>query len=111
MTAHQDDLAVAGEAETIAAAAAAYPAGRTYISPAMTDSILSTRGGRPRGGADVPVLSRLSDRERQVLHLVGCGLAESHLAHLKRTLGLRNGRELTCYAVTWVEGQAPGART
>lgn len=63
-------------------------------------------------------IERLTDRERHVLALVGHGLGtreiaahlnlsiktvETHYAHMKDKLGLRNGRELIRMAVTWCE--------
>ncbi len=94
-------------------------AGKTWVSDKVADGILSGLGGR-HGGGERP-LSRLTDRERQVLMLVGRGLGtsevarqltlsvktiESHYAHLKVKLGLRNGRDLMRFAVSWAE--APG---
>lgn len=93
-------------------------AGKTYVSGEVADTILATLGSRHRSGADSS-LSRLTDRERQVLMLVGRGLGtseialqlalsvktvESHYAHLKEKLGLRSGRALTRFAVDWTEG-------
>lgn len=93
-------------------------AARTYVSEETADRILSTLGTRAHAGDRAP-LDRLSDRERHVLSLVGRGLStreialqlqlsvktvESHFAHIKEKLGLRNGRELTRLAVTWAEG-------
>ena len=89
-------------------------AGKSYVSPETADRILSSLGrSRRRSPVD-----RLSDRERHVLTLMGRGVAtreiaaqldlsvktvESHYAHIKEKLGLRNARELMRVAVMWAE--------
>lgn len=93
--------------------------GKAYVSADAADRILQTLGGAARASASP--LERLSDRERHVLALIGRGLAtreiaerlalsvktvESHCAHIKDKLGLRNARELTRLAVTLTDGQA-----
>ncbi len=105
-------------ASELLAAVRRVAAGKTYVSGEVADSILAGLSGRHRPDAN-PSVSRLTDRERQVLMLVGRGLrtsdiaqqltlsvktVESHYAHLKQKLGLRNGRELTRFAVSWAEG-------
>lgn len=91
-------------------------AGKSYVSAETAERILSALGGR-RPASQSP-LDRLSDRERQVLTLMGRGVGtreiaaqldvsvktiESHYAHLKEKLGVRTARELMRVAVTWVE--------
>jgi len=92
-------------------------AGKPYVSAETAERILSTLGTSHRSHDQSP-LERLSDRERQVLTLIGRGLAtrdiasqlnlsvktvESHAAHIKEKVGARNGRELMRVAVTWAE--------
>lgn len=94
-------------------------AGKTYVSPAAAERILSTLGNGRRPSPGASSLDRLSDRERHVLTLMGRGLTtreiaeqldlsvktvESYYAHLKEKLGVKNGRELARIAVTWSEG-------
>lgn len=95
-------------------------AGKPYVSEETADRILAALGGARSTPASP--LDRLSDRERQVLTLMGRGVAtrdiatqldlsvktvESHYAHIKEKLGIRNGRELMRIAVTWSEGGPP----
>ena len=90
--------------------------GRSYVSAVAAERILTTLGStRRKEDVQLPV-DRLSDRERHVLTLIGKGLAtraiaeqlklsvktiESHYAHFKEKLGVRNGRELMRLAVGW----------
>jgi len=95
--------------------------GRSYVSAEAAERILSALGAPRRARAGTSGLDRLSDRERHVLTLVGRGLTtreiaqrltlsvktvESHYAHIKEKLGLRNSRELTRAAVSWAEDQS-----
>ena len=87
--------------------------GKTSVSPEATDRILQSLGGSVQTATSP--FERLSERERHVLTLIGRGLStrevaaqlsisvktvESHCAHIKEKLGLRNARELTRLAVT-----------
>ena len=93
-------------------------AGKSYVSAETADRILTTLGGGRRRPASESPLDRLSDRERQVLTLMGRGVAtrdiavqldlsvktvESHYAHIKEKLGVRTARELMRVAVTWAD--------
>lgn len=95
-------------------------AGQTYASPATVDRILQTMAAR-RSSDRPPSVDCLSDRERHVLTLMGRGMTtreiaqmldvsvktvESHYAHMKEKLGLKNGRALMRMAVSWTE-QSP----
>lgn len=91
-------------------------AGKTYLSPEMTDRIVRSRvGGMIAPGKD-PIAS-LSDRELEVFTLIGRGLTTSTIADqlhlsvhtvdtyrekLKAKLNLANGAELNRTAVQWV---------
>lgn len=92
--------------------------GKPYVSPSAAERILSTLGASRRTHETATPLDRLSNREQQVLTLIGKGLAtkeiaeqleisvktvESHYAHLKEKLGARNGRELMRLAVGWTD--------
>lgn len=85
--------------------------GNIYVSEAMSNSLLS---GFASGAAQVDPLERLTNRELQVLHLIGKGTStretaqllhlsiktiESHRQRIKRKLHLTNGAQLLRYAV------------
>lgn len=91
--------------------------GEPYVSAATAERIFRNLSG-PKAGREISPLVRLSDREWQVLNLVGRGMAthaiaarlqlsiktiEAHYAHIKTKLGLRSGRELVRAAVAWCE--------
>ena len=91
--------------------------GKPFVSPDIAERILSGLGGSHRRSDQSP-LERLTDRERRVLTLMGRGIAtreiaaqlrlsvktvESHYAHIKEKLGVRNGRELMRAAVRWAD--------
>ena len=68
---------------------------------------------------DGPIAS-LSEREFEVLQLIGLGLStreiaaklnrsvktiETHQANIKEKLNIRNGKELMRFAIQWIESQ------
>ena len=74
--------------------------------------------GASEGEAD-PV-DRLSDRELEILELIGKGTevrqiakrlhlspktVETHRAHIKDKLDLKNAREVARFAVQWIDGR------
>jgi DNA-binding NarL/FixJ family response regulator len=90
-------------------------AGKVYLSESMAASMLTRFVGRTvvRGGTPV---DHLTDRELQVLGLIGKGLGtrqiasklhlsvktvENHREHIKAKLKLRSSAELVRYAVRW----------
>ncbi|MFN3397693.1 MAG: response regulator [Sulfurimicrobium sp.] len=90
--------------------------GDIYLSERMQAKILQRVLGGDGGG--LSPIDLLSDRELEVFRLIGRGLAtrhiarelnrsvktvETHRAHLKDKLGLKNAAELARYAVQWVE--------
>ena len=93
--------------------------GGIYVSEAISGRMLEQAvTGRVRGPTDA--LNQLSDRELEVLELIGSGRAtkliaeqmsistrtvEAHRAHIKDKLGLTDGAELVRYAVQWVEAR------
>jgi two-component system, NarL family, response regulator FusR len=91
-------------------------AGNLYLSAAMqgalTQRLVTSQVIGP------PPLAGLSERELEILHLIGLGLGtreiaeklsrsvktiEAHRAHLKEKLQLKSGRDLVRFAVQWVE--------
>jgi DNA-binding NarL/FixJ family response regulator len=92
--------------------------GRTHVSERMSERILAGLGGGRAAAGGASPIDRLSDRELEVFELVGRGLAtreiarrlrvsvrtiDSHLAHIKEKLALKNGRELVQRAITWTQ--------
>lgn len=90
--------------------------GETYLSPRMQESVVNRfAAGKP--AASNSNIERLTDRELEVFELIGRGLGtrqiarhlrlgvstvETHRSHLKEKLDLKNGTELTCRAVEWM---------
>lgn len=90
--------------------------GKTYLSPEMTDRIVKSRIGGIAEPGKCPV-DNLSDRELEVLTLIGQGKTTSAIANdlflsvhtidtyrekLKIKLNLNNGAELNRFAAQWV---------
>jgi len=105
--------------ENLLAAIRQVLAGQVYLSPNMSARILEDLSGRRPRGSDSPI-ERLSDREFEILQLVGLGkstrdiAAQLHLSpktvdvhrgHIKEKLQLKDATELVRYAVRWVETQ------
>ncbi len=100
--------------------------GDVYLSPRIAgdvmNGILKGRGRSRRAGGHSPI-DRLSDRELQVLELIGQGYGtariaahltlsaktiETYRAHLRQKLGLPTGSDLVHYAVRWYEDERSG---
>jgi DNA-binding NarL/FixJ family response regulator len=95
-------------------------AGRPYLSAAMSSDVIA----KFAHGFEKPqkdTIEQLSDRELEVLELIGKGhdvreiatslhlspkTVETHRAHIKEKLRLRNARQVARFAVQWVSGQA-----
>lgn len=88
--------------------------GGIYLSERMSARMLQKLSGRE--SAATSAIDRLSDRELEVLRLVGQCLStreiaarlylsiktvETHLDHVKTKLGLESSRELFRYAIVW----------
>ncbi len=95
--------------------------GEIYVSDRMRNRMLE-RLIDNRGESSESPLASLSDRELDVLRLIGRGLStgeiardlcrsvktiEAHRANIKEKLGLRGGAELVRFAIQWV-GQGVG---
>ncbi len=93
--------------------------GEIYVSPRVADQVLHQIVNGPSNSAASPV-DRLTDRELEVVQLIGRGLStreiaeslhlsvktiESHRAHVKEKLNLRNATELVQFSVQWVDQQ------
>lgn len=92
--------------------------GKTYLSQELANAMMERMAGK---GATAPTsVESLSDRELEVLELVGNGIGsreiaeklhisiktiESHREHIKTKLGLKSASELVSYAFHWVRGE------
>jgi DNA-binding NarL/FixJ family response regulator len=92
-------------------------AGETYLSDALAQSLERSRGaGAGMPGTSVDPVKRLSNRELQVLSLIGRGQSsreaaaglglsvktvETHRQSLKRKLNLATNAQLLQYAINW----------
>jgi DNA-binding NarL/FixJ family response regulator len=90
--------------------------GQVYLSGKMSIRILDMLSGRSaKAGSS---LAQLTDRELEILQLIGQGknsqaiarqlnvspkTVDTHRGRLKEKLQLQTGTELTCYAARWVE--------
>ena len=92
--------------------------GKVYLSEKMSATILESLGRAGRSGRGS--MENLTDREFEVLQLLGAGkgtreiaeqihlspkTVEAHRANIKRKLALKTGAELVRYAVRWVESE------
>ena len=93
--------------------------GRPYLSPAMAAQVITKFAHRDAEGAADPV-ERLSDREIEILELIGKGnevrqiakllhlspkTVETHRAHIKDKLDLKNSREVARFALQWLSAR------
>lgn len=91
--------------------------GKIYLSEAMSDRLLGKLvGAGASEAATISPIDKLSDRELEVLEMLGKGLGTSQIAdklclsvktietyreHLKQKLNLASGQELLRYAIEW----------
>ncbi len=95
--------------------------GQIYLSSKMSIRILDAFSDR-RAKTNSPI-ARLTDRELEILQLIGRGkdshaiaellhlsfkTVDTHRGHIKEKLELKNATELICYAARWVTTQSPG---
>lgn len=93
-------------------------AGRPYLSTQMSAKLITNFAS---GSTQTNPTDKLSDRELEILELIGRGrdvheisdalhisrkTVETHRAHIKEKLNLKNAREVNRFAAQWVEGQA-----
>jgi DNA-binding NarL/FixJ family response regulator len=96
--------------------------GGVYVSDVIGNSMIQkfASGG---GSKSTNPIDRLSNRELQILHMIGRGLStrqaaealnlsiktvESHRQRIKRKLNLATGSQLVQYAVNWFSGRDAG---
>src|SRR6266511_2358163 len=93
--------------------------GRPYLSPAMAAQVI-TKAARGQAEGETDPTERRSDRELEVLELIGKGrevreianrlhlspkTVETHRAHIKEKLQLKNAREVVRFAVQWIDAR------
>src|SRR6266540_632279 len=93
--------------------------GRPYLSPTMAAQVI-TRAARGQPEGETDLTERLSDRELEILELIGKGddvhqiaqrlhlspkTVETHRAHIKEKPQLKNAREVARFAVQWVDAR------
>jgi DNA-binding NarL/FixJ family response regulator len=92
-------------------------AGRPYLSTEMSAQLITNFAS---GSKESNPTDKLSDRELEILELIGKGrdvreiakalhisakTVETHRAHIKEKLNLKNARQVTRFAVQWLESQ------
>ena len=92
-------------------------AGRPYLSRDMSAKLITSVAG---GGKEEAPTDRLSDRELEILELIGKGrdvreiakalhistkTVETHRAHIKEKLNLPNARQVARFAIQWLAEQ------
>src|SRR5215467_3839404 len=93
--------------------------GRPYLSPAMAAQVITKFAHRQAEG-EADAVERLSDRELEILELIGKGnevrqiakllhlspkTVETHRAHIKDKLDLKNSREVARFALQWLQAR------
>ena len=94
--------------------------GQVYVSPRVSESILGNLSARKPRRSDSPI-SSLSDREFEVLQLVGRGMStreigaqlhlspktvDAHRGNIRETLCLKDAAALVRYAIQWLGSQS-----
>ena len=93
--------------------------GHPYLSPAMAAQVITQFAHRQAEG-EADAVERLSDRELEILELIGKGkevreiakllhlspkTVETHRAHIKDKLDLKNSREVARFALQWLNAR------
>ncbi len=96
--------------------------GEIYVSPKLSERLIFQAVQSVEGGMGSPV-DKLSDRELEVLELLGRGFGtkeiaaelhlsvktiETHRAHIKEKLGFRDAGEMVRFAIDWVAQEKGG---
>jgi DNA-binding NarL/FixJ family response regulator len=98
--------------------------GQIYVSEGVGFNMIRKSASRSGYVSSNPI-DRLTDRELQILHLVGKGMStrdtartlnlsiktiESHRHRIKYKLSLNTGAQLVQFAINWFTAQEPGVR-
>jgi DNA-binding NarL/FixJ family response regulator len=104
--------------DSVIAAVRTVLSGEIFVSPSMQKRMIAEHVGG--GGQARSPIEKLTDRELEVLQLIGEGnevrdiaeklhlsakTVEAHRAHIKEKLNLTNAREVARFAVQWVDSQ------
>lgn len=96
--------------------------GQIAVSEKMSSRILGALSDRKTQSSSP--IARLTDREFEILQLIGQGkdshtiakqlhvsvkTVDAHRGHIKEKLGLKSGTELICYAARWMETHSPAS--
>lgn len=94
--------------------------GRPYLSPAMAAQVI-TKFAHRDDEDETDAVERLSDRELEILELIGKGkdvreiakllhlspkTVETHRSHIKDKLDLKNSREVARFALQWLSARS-----
>src|SRR5437762_12546628 len=94
--------------------------GRPYLSPAMAAQVI-TKFAKKSSEGESDAVDRLSDRELEILELIGKGkdvreiakllhlspkTVKTHRSHIKDKLDLKNSREVARFALHWIEARS-----
>jgi DNA-binding NarL/FixJ family response regulator len=96
--------------------------GELYVSPPMSGRMIEefVQGSGSGGSGGSAIADKLTDRELEILQLIGQGhgvqqiahelnlsakTVETHRAHIKEKLNFQSARELARFAVQWVDQQ------
>jgi DNA-binding NarL/FixJ family response regulator len=94
--------------------------GRPYLSPVMAAQVITKFAHRQAEG-ETNAVDRLSDRELEILELIGKGkdvreiakllhlspkTVETHRSHIKDKLDLKNSREVARFALQWLNARS-----
>ena len=97
--------------------------GGIYVSEVVSNRVIRKLASGGAYGSENPI-DRLSNRELQILQMIGRGLStreaaedlslsvktvESHRQRIRRKLNLANGSQLVRYAVSWISRPEAGA--
>ncbi len=106
-------------AEKVVVALRRIMSGEIYVNEKVGSQMLH-QALTGRGKSDASPIDRLSDRELEVIEAIGQGkptrqiaqdlnvsvkTIESHRAHIKDKIGLKNASELVKFSVQWVESE------
>jgi DNA-binding NarL/FixJ family response regulator len=102
----------------IAQAIKAVLEGSVWFSERVSAKLFNVMVGRPQSSAPGHAIEQLTDRELEILRLIGSGkrnkeiaaelnlspkTVDVHRCHIRQKLGLKSGPELVCYASRWSE--------
>ena len=94
--------------------------GGIYVSNAMASRMLEGMTAGTRSKPTASLIDRLTDRELEILEMIGKGVAtkiiaeklsisartvEAHRSHIKEKIGITDGAALVRFAVNWVESR------